>query len=95
MASEISNPDAILVRSANMHDMAFTDSLKAVGRAGAGVNNIPVDRLSEKGIPVFQRTRCECQRGQGVGRGGHAVGLPQHLPGLGLRQLIWKAMTSL
>jgi D-3-phosphoglycerate dehydrogenase len=53
VASEISNPDAILVRSANMHNMEFTDSLKAVGRAGAGVNNIPVARLSEKGIPVF------------------------------------------
>lgn len=53
VASEISNPDAILVRSANMHNMEFRDSLKAVGRAGAGVNNIPVARLSEKGIPVF------------------------------------------
>ena len=53
VASEITQPDAILVRSANMHAMDFTESLKAVGRAGAGVNNIPVNRLSEKGIPVF------------------------------------------
>lgn len=53
VASEIMQPDAILVRSANMHEMAFTDSLKAVGRAGAGVNNIPVEKLSNKGIPVF------------------------------------------
>lgn len=45
--------DAILVRSANMHDMEFSDSLKAVARAGAGVNNIPLDDCSEKGIVVF------------------------------------------
>ena len=53
VASELSNPDAILVRSFNMHDMEFHNSLKAVGRAGAGVNNIPVNRLSELGVPVF------------------------------------------
>jgi D-3-phosphoglycerate dehydrogenase len=53
VASEISHPDAILVRSYNMHNMAIQDSLKAVGRAGAGVNNIPVEKLSGMGIPVF------------------------------------------
>ena len=53
VASEISNPDAILVRSYNMHNMAIQDSLKAVGRAGAGVNNIPVEKMSGMGIPVF------------------------------------------
>jgi D-3-phosphoglycerate dehydrogenase len=46
-------PDAILVRSQEMHDMAFGENLKAVGRAGAGVNNIPVDKLSRLGVPVF------------------------------------------
>lgn len=46
-------PDAILVRSYQMHDMEIPDSLKAVGRAGAGVNNIPVAKLSDLGIPVF------------------------------------------
>ena len=46
-------PDAILVRSAAMHDMQLPDSLLAVARAGAGVNNIPIDRCSEKGIVVF------------------------------------------
>lgn len=50
---EIENPDAILVRSAKMHDMEFGDDLKAIGRAGAGVNNIPIDRCSESGIVVF------------------------------------------
>ncbi len=50
---EIENPDAILVRSAKMHDMEFDSNLKAIGRAGAGVNNIPLDRCSEQGIVVF------------------------------------------
>lgn len=53
VASEITNPDAILVRSFNMHDMPIPKSLRAVGRAGAGVNNIPVEELSRQGIPVF------------------------------------------
>lgn len=53
VASEISQPDAILVRSHKMHDMDFHDNVKAVGRAGAGVNNIPVERLTKLGVPVF------------------------------------------
>ncbi len=53
VASEFQNPDAILLRSFKMHEMAIPASLKAVGRAGAGVNNIPVDRMSEKGVVVF------------------------------------------
>lgn len=47
------NPDAIMVRSAAMHDMQFGDNLLAIGRAGAGTNNIPVDRCAEEGIVVF------------------------------------------
>ncbi len=53
IANDIKDPDAVLVRSASMHASPIPPSLKAVGRAGAGVNNIPVARLSEKGIPVF------------------------------------------
>lgn len=53
IASEIKNPDAILLRSFKMHGMELPPSVKAVGRAGAGVNNIPVDEMSKKGIPVF------------------------------------------
>lgn len=53
IASEITHPDAILVRSAKMHDLQLPDTVKAVGRAGAGVNNIPVDRMTAAGIPVF------------------------------------------
>ena len=47
------NPDGILVRSAAMHDMTFGDNLLAIARAGAGTNNIPVDRCAEEGIVVF------------------------------------------
>ena len=53
VASEIRHPDAILVRSHNMHDMEIPESVKAIGRAGAGVNNIPVDKMSQRGIAVF------------------------------------------
>jgi D-3-phosphoglycerate dehydrogenase / 2-oxoglutarate reductase len=53
IASDLEHPDAILVRSADMHSTPISDSLRAVGRAGAGVNNIPVAELSKRGIPVF------------------------------------------
>lgn len=53
IASEMQHPDAILVRSAKMHDMELPASVRAVGRAGAGVNNIPVAKYSAHGIPVF------------------------------------------
>jgi len=53
VASEITHPDGILVRSANMHDMDIPPTVLAVGRAGAGVNNIPVSRMTERGVPVF------------------------------------------
>ncbi len=53
VASEFSSPDAIIVRSFKMHDMKFPPNLKAIGRAGAGVNNIPIDRCSKEGIVVF------------------------------------------
>ncbi|MCI6866373.1 MAG: phosphoglycerate dehydrogenase [Lachnospiraceae bacterium] len=50
---DISEADAVLVRSANMHEMELPDTLQAVARAGAGVNNIPLDKCAEKGIVVF------------------------------------------
>lgn len=53
LASEIQNPDAILVRSQSMHDMTISSVMKVVGRAGAGVNNIPVEYLTKRGIPVL------------------------------------------
>ncbi len=53
VASEIGHPDAVMVRSADMHKMDIPASVKAVARAGAGVNNIPVEELSRRGVPVF------------------------------------------
>jgi len=53
VASEISHPDAIILRSYNMHDMELPETLVAVGRAGAGTNNIPIDVMNARGIPVF------------------------------------------
>lgn len=53
VGENVENPDAIMVRSANMLDYSFGDNLVAIARAGAGVNNIPIDRCSENGICVF------------------------------------------
>jgi D-3-phosphoglycerate dehydrogenase len=50
---EVENPDGIILRSFNMHEMELPESLAAIARAGAGVNNIPIDKCSEKGIVVF------------------------------------------
>ena len=50
---DCTNPDGILVRSAKMHDYEFPEALRAIARAGAGTNNIPIDRCSEAGIVVF------------------------------------------
>jgi len=53
LGTEMDNPDGILVRSAVMHDMAMGDNLLAIARAGAGVNNIPIEACTERGIVVF------------------------------------------
>ncbi len=53
LTDAVEEADVILVRSANMHDMEIPANLKAVARAGAGVNNIPLDALAEAGVAVF------------------------------------------
>ncbi len=53
VASEIAHPDAIILRSYNMHDMEIPDTVVAIGRAGAGTNNIPVEAMAARGVPVF------------------------------------------
>jgi len=53
VSPEIDNPDAIILRSQKLHDMEIPSNLKVVGRAGAGTNNVPVERLGEEGIVVF------------------------------------------
>ena len=51
--SEVTDPEAILVRSAKMHDMVIPASVQAIGRAGAGTNNIPIANMTKRGVPVF------------------------------------------
>jgi D-3-phosphoglycerate dehydrogenase len=53
VASEIAHPDAIILRSYNMHDMDIPETVVAIGRAGAGTNNIPVEKMAARGVPVF------------------------------------------
>jgi len=53
VASDIGHPDAIMLRSADMHSMEVSNSVLAIGRAGAGTNNIPVAKFSKRGVPVF------------------------------------------
>ena len=53
VGGDITDPDGILVRSANMHDMDIPALVQAIARAGAGTNNIPVKKMSERGVPVF------------------------------------------
>src|SRR5258705_3907631 len=53
VSNHAEHPDAILLRSHDMHAMAIPESVRAVGRAGAGTNNIPVEALSQRGVPVF------------------------------------------
>lgn len=53
IGKEVANPDAIMVRSADMHSMEIARSVRAIGRAGSGTNNIPVKSMSARGVPVF------------------------------------------
>ncbi|PWT75421.1 MAG: 3-phosphoglycerate dehydrogenase [Proteobacteria bacterium] len=53
VGAQVSHPDAILVRSHDMHKMEIATTVRAIGRAGAGTNNIPVETLSRRGVPVF------------------------------------------
>ena len=55
VSKKAENPDAILVRSHNMHGMAIPPSVKAIGRAGAGTNNIPVAEMSQRGVQYSMR----------------------------------------
>ena len=53
VGTDVEHPDGIMVRSADMHEMTLEDNLLAIARAGAGVNNIPIDVCSDRGIVVF------------------------------------------
>ena len=84
VGEDVENEDGILVRSAKMHDYVFPDALRAIARAGAGTNNIPIDRCSESGIVVFNTPRCQRQRSKGAGHRRPAHRLPGHRRGRGL-----------
>ena len=63
----VENPNAILVRSAAMHDMELPETLLAIARAGAGTNNIPIDKCSEQGIVVFNTPGANANAVKAVG----------------------------
>jgi len=73
--SDIGEPDAILVRSQNMHEMALGPNLLTIGRAGAGVNNIPVEEMTERGIPIFNAPGANANAVKELVLGGLFMGL--------------------
>ena len=80
------SPPPMLLRSADMHGMAIPASVRAIGRAGAGTNNIPVPAMSARGVPVFNAPGRQRQRGEGTGAGRHADGGAQPAAGAALRR---------
>ena len=78
VSADIDDPHAILVRSADLHDMQISESLLAVGRAGSGTNNIPIPEHVGARYPGFQRARSQCQCREGTRRGRHAAGGAEH-----------------
>ena len=75
----------ILLRSFKMHDMEIPKSLKAVGRAGAGVNNIPVEKLTKLGIPVFNAPGANANAVKELVLAGMLLALPSYRPGVAIR----------
>ncbi|MFQ9917478.1 MAG: hypothetical protein ACLRWQ_14800 [Flavonifractor plautii] len=82
ISTDVENEDGILVRSADMHDYAFPDALRAVARAGAGTNNIPIDRCSEAGIVVFNTPGANANAVKELVLCAHAAGLPGSCDGV-------------
>ena len=80
VGEDVENEDGILVRSAKMHDYVFPDALRAIARAGAGTNNIPI-RVRHRGLQYPRRQR---QRSKGAGHRRPAHRLPGHRRGRGL-----------
>jgi D-3-phosphoglycerate dehydrogenase len=82
VGGDVSEPDAILVRSANMHEMDIPASVQAVARAGAGTNNIPVKKLSERGVPVFNAPGANANAVKELVIAGMLMGARNLLPAL-------------
>ena len=68
MTDSLKEADGVLVRSASMHEMEFPDGLRAIARAGAGVNNIPLKACSERGIVVFNTPGANANGVKEIGR---------------------------
>src|SRR6266542_328944 len=86
VSKDAAHPDAILVRSHDMNSMKIPDSVRAIGRAGAGTNNIPVNAMSERGVPVFNAPGANANA-EGAGARRDADGRPQSGSGRPVRGL--------
>ena len=82
VGDQIEQADAILVRSANMHELDIPPSVQAIGRAGAGTNNIPVAKLSARGIPVFNAPGANANAVKELVIAGLLIGARNLLPAL-------------
>ena len=82
VANDATDPDAILVRSSDMHKLEIPPSLLAVGRAGAGTNNIPVKAMSEKGIVVFNTPGANANAVKELVIAGMLIGIRNIVPAL-------------
>jgi len=82
VGGDVTEPDAILVRSANMHEMDIPASVRAIGRAGAGTNNIPVKQMSERGVPVFNAPGANANAVKELVIAGMLIGARNLLPAL-------------
>ncbi|WP_019024271.1 MULTISPECIES: 3-phosphoglycerate dehydrogenase family protein [unclassified Thioalkalivibrio] len=86
VASDINQPDALMLRSFNLHDVEIPDSVLAVGRAGSGVNNIPVAALSDRGVAVFNAPGANANAVKELVIAGLLLGARNLLPAAGYVQ---------
>jgi phosphoglycerate dehydrogenase-like enzyme len=80
VSSDTTNPDAIILRSYDMHNMEIPESVVAVARAGAGVNNIPIAKLSARGVPVFNSPGANANAVKELAIAGLLVATRKHGP---------------
>jgi D-3-phosphoglycerate dehydrogenase len=92
VSNDLVNPDAILVRSQVMHEMPISDSVLAIGRAGAGTNNIPVKAMSERGVVVFNTPGANANAVKELVIAAHAHGCPPPVVrrGISCNGLAWR-----
>ena len=78
VTDNIQEAEGILVRSASLHEMTFSDSLMAIARAGAGVNNIPLETCAQEGIVVFNTPGANANGVKELVLAGYAFSQPRH-----------------